>query len=294
MIYLLVLKLLFLILATICLFLLILSLAKGKAFVAMVENLDSEMYFMKDWYTIGFYLNSTKLFRLRGKLESDMKTQAKLVFGNVYYEYYATLAWAQFLTFALVICSVGLTAASLAGLEGGVFFLVVTGFAVAIAWYMCVAKMKETVTTRREACEEEFPNMVSKLCLLINSGMTLHEAWVYVSYSKEGMLYDMMRSSCQDMNNGDSDRDAIYKFGILTDSSDIKKFTGNIISSIEKGPKELSNMLMAQTTELWAHKRQVSLQKGEIAAGKLIVPLGITFAGIILIVVSGAMQSMQF
>ena len=166
--------------------------------------------------------------------------------------------------------------------------------ALAAIWNICVSKMKETVTARREDCEDEFPNMVAKLCLLINSGMILHEAWQVVAYGKEGTLYDLMRSACEDMENGTSDRDAIYKFGVLTDSSDIKKFTGNVISGIEKGPKELADMLLAQTSELWTHKRQVSLQKGEIAAGKLVIPLGITFAGIILIIVSGAMQSMSF
>lgn len=80
----------------------------------------------------------------------------------------------------------------------------------------------------------------------------------------------------------------------MTDSADIKKFTGNVIQGIDKGSKELSDMLLAQTEELLNHKRQSALQKGEVAAGKLIIPLGITFAGIIMIIVSAAMQTMTF
>lgn len=289
-----IIRLIFLILATVCILLLILALGKGKAYQPMVENLDSDQYFMKDWYTIGFYLNTLGPFRLRGKLEGDLKTSARLVFGNVYFEYYASLAWAQFLTFALLVLAIGFTFCSFLGTTGALFFLVIICLFVAALWNLCVSKMKETVTARREDCEDEFPNMVSKLCLLINSGMTLHEAWYVVAEGKNGILYELMRTACQDMDNGDSDRAAIYKFGVLTDSADIKKFTGNVISGIEKGPKELADMLLSQTSDLWAHKRQVALQKGEIAAGKLIIPLGITFAGIIMIIVSGAMQSMSF
>lgn len=287
-------RLILLILATISIILLIIAIVKSKPYQPMVENLDSDDYFMKDWYTIGFSLNSMKLFHLRGKLEADLKTQAKLVFGNVYFEYYANLAWAQFLTFVILILSIGLTFCSFGDVSSVVFFLIIILLAIAAAWNICVSKMKETVAKRREECEDELPNMVAKLCLLLNAGMTLHDTWKTIAYGKEGTLYEMMRWACQQMDNGDSDRSAIYKFGVLTDSSEIKKFTGNVIAGIEKGPKELSNILLAQSSELWAHKRQTALQKGEIAAGKLIVPLGITFAGIIMIVAVGAIQSMSF
>lgn len=285
----------FLILSTASVFLLIVSFFKGKPYQNLIENLDNYDYFMKGWYTIGFFLNSIKLFRLRGKIEASLKTNAKLVFGNVYFEYYANLAWAQFLTFGIIILSVGLTICSFINdISALVFVFIILCLVIAATWNICVSKMKDTVSKRREECEEEFPNMVSKLCLLINSGMIMHEAWNVVAYGKDGTLYDFMRLACEEMSNGVSDRGAIYKFGVMTDSPDIKKFTGNVIQGIDKGPKELADMLIAQTGELWAHKRQASLQKGEVAAGKLIIPLGITFAGIIMIIIAAAMQSMAF
>ncbi len=290
-----ILRALFLILATSAVILMTTALIKGKSYAYMVENLDSLDYFMKDWYTVGFFLNSMKLFHLRGKLEASLKTNAKLVYGNVYFEYYANLAWAQFLTFAIVIFATGLTICSfIQDTSALLFIFMIVILFVATTWNICVSKMKDTVKKRREECEYEFPNMVSKLCLLINSGMILHEAWNVVAYGKDGTLYDFMRLACEEMNNGVSDRGAIYKFGVMTDSPDIKKFTGNVIQGIDKGPKELADMLLAQTGELWAHKRQSALQKGEVAAGKLVVPLGITFAGIIMIIVSAAMQTMAF
>jgi tight adherence protein C len=161
-------------------------------------------------------------------------------------------------------------------------------------WNLSMSKMKEAVAKRRDACVLEFPNMVSKLSLLINSGMVLREAWYLVANGKEGVLYDLMKKACEFMENGESDVAAIHKFGVLSDSIEIKKFTSAMVQGMEKGNSELADFLVSQASELWAHKRQLALQNGEIAAGKLIIPLGLTFAGIIMIIVSAAMQSMSF
>ncbi len=287
-------NLIMLVLATVATFVFLRSLFRGKKYAYMVESLDAKKYFMKDFYVVGFFLNEGKLFRLRGKLERDLKKDAKLVWGEKYCEYYAVLAWVQFLTWTLFACSVGLIIAGLAKGQQVMIILFLLVLFTAAFWNLAISNMKEAVQKRREECEAEFPNMVSKLALLINSGMVLREAWYIVAKGKEGALYDLMKSTCQNMENGESDVEAIYKFGVLSDSSDIKKFTSAMIQGIQKGNSELADFMMNQTSELWAHKRQISLQKGEVAAGKLIIPLGITFGGIIMIIVSAAMQSMSF
>lgn len=282
------------ILATVATGIFVVNLAKGKKYEYMVQNLDGNKYFLKDLYVVGFSLNEGKVFRLRGKMERDLKKQAKLLWGDVYYEYYANLAWAQFLTLACLSISVGFSFAGFVNLDQLVIVLFMVLLFIAAFWNIALSNMKEEIQKRREACESEFPNMVSKLALLINSGMVLREAWYIVAKGKEGALYDLMKNACEGMENGESDIEAIYKFGVLSDSGDIKKFTSAMIQGIQKGNSELADFLVAQTSELWAHKRQLSLQQGEVAAGKLIIPLGITFAGIIMIIVSAAMQSMSF
>lgn len=289
-----ILRVLALAIASLLILVLFICLAKGKKYTAMVENLDHSDYFLKDFYVIGFVMNDTKLFKLRGKLGKELKKNAKLLWNNIYAEYYSNLAWAQFLSLSLLVLSIGFV---ISGLFSGMASLIVIFISllfVAAIWNISITKMKEIVVKRREECEYEFPNMVSKLSLLINSGMVLREAWYLVAYGKNGALYDLMKKSCECMDNGDSDIVAINKFGILTDSVEIKKFTSALIQGIEKGNSELADFLMLQVSELWAHKRQIVLQKGEVAAGKLIIPLGLMFGGIIMIIVAAAMQSMSF
>lgn len=283
-----------LLLASITTVLFLVNLARGKQYGYMVESLDGGEYFLKELYVVGFSLNDGKIFKLRGKIERNLKKQAKLLWGDRYYEYYANLAWAQFLSLTLLVVSVGFSLSGFLKTEQLPILLILVLLFVAAFWNLSLSRMKEKVQQRREACEAEFPNMVSKLALLINSGMVLREAWRVTAYGKEGTLYTLMKQACEDMENGESDIGAIYKFGVTSDSASIKKFTSAMIQGMQKGNSELADFMVSQTSELWAHKRQMALQQGEVAAGKLIIPLGITFAGIIMIIVSAAMQSMSF
>lgn len=283
-----------LLLASITTVLFLVNLARGKQYGYMVESLDGGEYFLKELYVVGFSLNDGKIFKLRGKMERNLKKQAKLLWGDRYYEYYANLAWAQFLSLTLLVVSVGFSLSGFLKTEQLPILLILVLLFVAAFWNLSLSRMIEKVQQRREACEAEFPNMVSKLALLINSGMVLREAWRVTAYGKEGTLYTLMKQACEDMENGESDIGAIYKFGVTSDSASIKKFTSAMIQGMQKGNSELADFMVSQTSELWAHKRQMALQQGEVAAGKLIIPLGITFAGIIMIIVSAAMQSMSF
>ena len=287
-------QLIFLVLASVFTILFVVNLAKGKKYTQLIEGLDEKEYFLKNIYIVGFSLNDSKLFHLRGKLERDLKKSSKLVWDNIYYEYYANLAWAQFLSLALLVLAFGFSFAALLGGEAALMIAGIVILFVMAIWNLCMSKMKEAVAKRRDECVLEFPNMVSKLSLLINSGMVLREAWYLVADGKEGPLYELMKKACECMDNGESDAAAIHKFGVLSDSVEIKKFTSAMVQGIEKGNSELADFLVSQAAELWAHKRQLALQQGEIAAGKLIIPLGLMFGGIIMIIVSAAMQSMSF
>lgn len=289
-----ILKAIYASIATIITLFYLISYKKGKQYEYLVESLDAKEHPLKDLYIAGFAMCDTNLLALRGNVQKQLLKSARLMKDEQYKDYYAMLTWAQFLTIAGLILGFVF---SLAGFIGGTASLMVLAIGVLFVmatWNLVISKMKEDAELRRDNCDIEFPNMVSTLALLLSSGMTLREAWETVAYQKEGDLYTLMRQSCDDMKNGSSDSEALYKFGILTDSNEIKKFSSNVIQGLEKGNAEIGYMLLSQVDELWKHKRQISLQKGEVAAGKLIIPLGITFAGIIMIIIVAALSSLSF
>ena len=286
-------RILLLIPATIALAVTMLAIFRSSDYAALIQSLTQEEHPLKGLYCIGFFLSGLPLFKLRGNLERELKRQSRLYWDNVYYEYYAYLTWAQFLTYAVIVIGIGFSLSSL--LPSALMFL---SFAFSVLmiiglWDTTISKMKDANNERREACEYEFTTMVSKLALLVNSGMISREAWFTIANSKEGPLYDLMKRSCHDMDNGMSEYEAILRFGTLTDSSEIKKFASTMVQSLERGTSNLSEYLLGQTSELWLRKKQLALQRGEIAAGKLIIPIGIMFGGIILIIVTAALQSIS-
>ena len=91
-----------------------------------------------------------------------------------------------------------------------------------------------------------------------------------------------------------SEIDAIYRFGRLSGSMEVKKFTSALVQSMEKGGAELSTFMERQSSELWNFKRQKLLQSGEKAATKLLLPIMLIFIGILIIVMTAAFAGALF
>lgn len=264
---------------------LVMKLLKGAKFNYLVENLEGSEFPLKSIYCIGFAWSEGKLFALKGKIREKLIGQAKLLYDPKYAEYYASVVWAQVLSIVHVCLTFGF-------LFTGVFeseLMLVIGMASAgLFGFYFINRMNDLLKTREMECTAELPEIVSTLALLINAGMMLRNAWYTIAESKEGVAYELMRQACDDMENGMSEVDALYKFGRMSNSQEIRKFTGALAQSVERGGGELNDFLGRQSIEIWTLKKQLMLQKGEAAASKLLAPTAMLFVGIIVAVMSGA------
>lgn len=269
----------------------VILLFKGSRYDYMLDSLEGEAFPFKTIYSVGLAWQDFKIGTLKGNIGDNLRKETLLMYSKQYSEFYARIIWAQVLSFGHICLAVSFL---LAGMMSGsmmTFFVIIGVVACLLLSYYFYTFTKDKIKTRQSECEREFPNSISKLALLVNSGIILHEAWEMVAYGKDGVLYDLMKDVCIKINNGKSEIDAISEFGILTNSDDIKKFTSALIQSIERGGGDLPQFLENQSSELWARKRQQMLQKGEKAAGALLMPIALMFFGIMLIIISAAMQS---
>jgi len=283
-------EILFLFIGTILSILFIIMLFKGSKYDYMLESLDGDAFPLQSIYSVGFGWQDTKLFRLRGKIGDQLRSDTILIYSRQYSEYYARVVWAQVISFVHMFLAIGFVLAGVCSGDMSGFFATVGVALSAISGYYFYTYTSGKVKTMQNECDREFPNAISKLALIVNSGVILRDAWKIVAEGKEGTFYSMMYDSCVEMENGKSEVEAISEFGTKTNSDDIKKFTSSIVQSIERGGADLPVFLTNQSSELWAHKRQVMLQKGEQAAGALLMPIALMFLGVILIVISAAMQ----
>jgi len=281
----------FLVIGTILSVLFIIMLFKGSSEDYLLESLSGDAFPLKSIYTVGLAWQSFPFASLRGTVGDHLRNEAALLYSKKYSEYYARIIWAQTLSFSHLILALFLTAAGATSGAFSAFLLIVGIFFCAIVIYYFMSSAKNKVSDRTAECEREFPNAISKMALIVNSGVILRDAWFMVAEGNSGAFYELMQESCNQMRNGTSEIDAIHNFGVLCNSDDVKKFASALIQSIERGGGDLPQFLANQSSELWAARRQTMLQKGEKAAGALLMPIALMFFGVLLIVISAAMQS---
>ena len=264
----------------------IIKILRGEKYFYLVENLEDGEYPVKSLYCVGFSWSESKLLALKGKIREKLIGQAKLLYDAKFAEYYASLVWAQAITFIHLCLTIGLL---LAGAFNSALMLIIGLVMAGVFGFYFINRMNDLLKTRETECTAELPEIVSTMALLINAGMMLRNAWHTIAESKEGTVYELMRQSCVDMDNGMSEVDAIHKFGRLSNSAEIRKFTSALAQSIERGGSELADFLGRQSIEMWTLKKQLMLQKGEAAASKLLAPTVMLFIGIIVAVITGAL-----
>ncbi|MCD8086238.1 MAG: type II secretion system F family protein [Clostridiales bacterium] len=271
----------------------LIQLKRGKNYDEAVSVLDGMEYPLCSLYVAGFAWSSRGPLRFRGKLAAKLKREAAILFKEQFADYYANIAWVQ----AITLVHLTLT---LAFLLAGLFFST-AGFIMAVGIFIAVfmgvyslTNMSNTLSKRTEECDAKLPDVVSSMAVLLNSGMVLRDVWRLVSESGDSTIYQLMRKASDDMNNGVPEVDAMYQFGLLSGSLEVKKFTSAMLQSLEKGGSELTLFMERQSSELWAMKRQKMLQSGEKAATKLLVPTMLVFVGILIIVITAAFAGALF
>lgn len=269
----------------------ILLLFVGKKYDFMIEGLEGEAFPLKSIYVAGLAVQKGSLF---SSLIQKLQGETRLLYSRKYEEYYARIIVAQMISFALLSLSSGLVLGGLMGGGIGGFVALIGVLMAAVFIYFFYTYTSGKINARQSECDMEFPDAISKLALVVNSGVTLHDGWIIVAASAEGPFYELMRQSVEGMKNGQSDIEAIRSFGIMTNSDEIKKFATAMIQNIERGGGDLPLFLISESAELWKLKKQIMLQKGEKAASSLLVPITLMFAGIMLIVLASAVQSLSF
>ena len=254
---------------------------KGSKYNSMFDVLDEKEYPLKEIYGMGYAFLETFKYSYRRKADRKLRQELDVLYGEKYTDYYLRVIRAQQITLAMTVV---VFACSLYGLTQEIIALGL-GFVFAwLAYYYYGTLTTKKIDKRTEELLHDFSDVVSKLALLTNAGMILREAWKEVAYADEGIIYQEMQNAVVDMDNGVSDIDAIYNFGLRCIIPEIKKFTSTIIQGMTKGNSELTNMLQEQSKEVWQLKKQLVRREGEKAASKLLIPICIMFVGILVMI----------
>lgn len=162
--------------------------------------------------------------------------------------------------------------------------------------------IKKKVEERNNQIRRNFPEFVIKITLLINAGMTLSRAWKKISIdyynqtcyiSEKEFLYEEMLITLQEVNNGVSEIQAYEDFGKRCKIPEMMRFTTVIIQNLRKGNDRLVVTLQNQANEAWEIRKNNAKKAGEKASSKLLLPMGIMFIIILLLVMMPAFMSLN-
>jgi len=141
----------------------------------------------------------------------------------------------------------------------------------------------------------DFPDIVSKLILLVNAGMTLSRAWekICTDTKKDTPLYKELKITYQQIQAGKPESEAYEDFAKRCRVKEITKFIMLIIQNLKKGTDDLIPLLKLQADECWQLRKDRAKQLGDEASEKLIIPIMIMFIGILIIVILPAVLQLS-
>lgn len=266
-----------------------LLLSAGDKYKGMTDPLDSSKYVLKGLYPVGMSILDMFKYSYNTTLDKKRKAQAIIVYGERFGEYYYRINVAEkvtYVSFCLVITPL------IGPLLGDPILSLFGFFAAGIAFYYADSKITDIIEAREIAITKDFPDMVSKMALLINAGMITREAWEEISVTGESVLYEEMRATTIDMQNGMSEVDAYIAFGNRCGVPFVKKFISMLAQNLSKGNKELVDFLKAESKMCWEEKKHLVRRQGEAAANKLMIPLGMILIGIFVMILVPIVSNM--
>ena len=279
-----------------------LSLVVGLAFVILlvtsekyesyIAPLDKKEFMLAEIYGVGFRIIDLLKMDFKSTAASQLREQVVILYGERYADYYLRVIYAQKFSIVFLLAVMGCALSALAEGTDKIVLLVLMGVMCGVMYYYLSTETAGKVKKRSEQIMLAFPDAVSTMALLVNSGMVLREAWREVAMSEQSVLHMEMRRVNEDMDNGMSEADALNNFGSRCVAPEIKKFTAFIVQGLEKGSRDLAHALHNQSDELWQLKKQTIIRKGELASSKLMIPLLVMFVGILIMVIGPIMTNL--
>lgn len=248
---------------------------------AYLDELSLSDYKLKWIYPIGLYLLDLVNYDFRTKRDRKKLQQCKALYGKENFEYFFRVHYAAKISvvFTMIIVTVFIYP-----LTGKLENIVVGLFLIAISYFIIDDSVVDAYNKREESLLRDFPAALSKLTLLINAGMIIKDAWIKVSESGEGVLFEEMRTTNDQVENGMSQVEAFIDFGSRCGVSKIKKISSVFAQTLTKGNSELIEYLQLASKEMWEEKKHLVKRQGEKASSKLLIPIGLMFLGILALI----------
>lgn len=141
----------------------------------------------------------------------------------------------------------------------------------------------------------DYPEIVSKLSLLLGAGMSITYAWEKIAYGyqkqrelqgkRERWAYEEMLAALHEIQEGVGELKAFENFGERCQLAPYRKLSSLIVQNIRKGAKGMQRLLDEEEREAFEERKARARKAGEEAGTKLLLPMGMMLAVVLAVLV---------
>ena len=161
--------------------------------------------------------------------------------------------------------------------------------------------LHEQLEKRRQAMRREYPELVHKLVLFVGAGMTIRGAFQkmagdYTEKRKEGgalsPAYEELLYTCRELYSGASEGAAYEHFGRRTGLQEYIRLCTLLTQNLKRGNSMLLERLREEADRAAEQRLQQSRKLGEEAGTKLLIPMVMMLAVIMVMIMLPAFSGM--
>ena len=154
---------------------------------------------------------------------------------------------------------------------------------------------------RKKQMIEDYPEVISKLTLLLGAGMTVRKSWRKIVNDYDSRIkqqgkravYEEMKYTCRQMDGGVPEAECYEKFGRRCGTQEYMRFGALLSQNLRKGTKGLNDLLRLEAIQSFEERKARARRLGEEAGTKLLLPMFLMLAEVLVIVVVPAFFTVQ-
>ena len=171
----------------------------------------------------------------------------------------------------------------------------------ALVYWMSDRDLHQQLEKRRQSLRREYPDLVHRLALFVGAGMTVRGAFGKISadYEKKRRdtgemtpAYEEMLRTCRELQSGTSEGAAYEHFGKRTGQQEYIRLSTLLMQNVKRGNSTLLERLREEADKAGEEKLMESRRLGEEAGTKLLIPMVMMLAVVMVMIMVPAFSDM--
>ncbi len=179
--------------------------------------------------------------------------------------------------------------------------LLIIVFLIVLTIAVCIGKDKDLyrkIEARNTEMMQDYPEIISKITLLMGAGMSIRSAWKkitdnYSKYAKKRKryAYEEMLITSHEMDSGIAEAASYDNFAKRCRVQCYLKLGTLLSQNLKKGSSNLQSLLRNEAKLAFEERKTVAKRLGEEAGTKLLLPMMLMFAIVMIVIIVPAFLS---